>query len=280
MPLTVGGGVREVEDFARLLERGADKVCINTVAFEKPELVSEAAARASARSASSCRSISAPTQRAAPSCIPAMPACRRHVDVVESCGAGRRSGRGRDPADRCGPRRHGRGPQLPTVAGRLLMPVSSRSSFRAAAASRSTSSKDSAGGAEAVAAGTFFCFRDQNPMQTRAHIRNAGIPIRIGDLMGSNRHSPGVRTRRAVPARAGAVTDEYVGWLRDPEVNRYLESRFAAHDLASTTGVRREDARGCRTRSCWASEVSNWTRTSATSSSARSTAIMDWGRSA
>jgi cyclase len=33
-------------------------------------------------------------------------------------------------------------------------------------------------GAEAVAAGTFFCFRDQNPMQTRAHIRNAGIPIR------------------------------------------------------------------------------------------------------
>ena len=33
--------------------------------------------------------------------------------------------------------------------------------------------------AEGVAAGTFFCFRDQNPMQTRAHIRNAGIPIRV-----------------------------------------------------------------------------------------------------
>ncbi len=35
------------------------------------------------------------------------------------------------------------------------------------------------GGAEGVAAGTFFCFRDQNPMQTRAHIRNAGVPIRM-----------------------------------------------------------------------------------------------------
>ena len=35
------------------------------------------------------------------------------------------------------------------------------------------------GGVEAVTAGTFFCFRDQNPMQTRAHIRNAGIPIRM-----------------------------------------------------------------------------------------------------
>jgi cyclase len=30
-----------------------------------------------------------------------------------------------------------------------------------------------------VSAGTFFCFRDQNPIQTRAHIRNAGIPIRM-----------------------------------------------------------------------------------------------------
>ena len=35
-------------------------------------------------------------------------------------------------------------------------------------------------GASAVAAGTYFCQRDQNPMQCRSHIRNAGIPIRIG----------------------------------------------------------------------------------------------------
>lgn len=33
-------------------------------------------------------------------------------------------------------------------------------------------------GADAVAAGTFFCFQDQNPMQTRGHIQNAGIDIR------------------------------------------------------------------------------------------------------
>ena len=35
------------------------------------------------------------------------------------------------------------------------------------------------GRVEGIAAGTFFCFRDQNPMQTRAHVRSAGIPIRI-----------------------------------------------------------------------------------------------------
>ena len=33
----------------------------------------------------------------------------------------------------------------------------------------------------------------------------------------------------------GHVTNEYVGWLRDPEVSRYLESRFGLHDFASTT---------------------------------------------
>jgi imidazole glycerol-phosphate synthase subunit HisF len=43
MPLTVGGGVRAVEDVRRLLLAGADKVSINTAAVERPELVAEAA---------------------------------------------------------------------------------------------------------------------------------------------------------------------------------------------------------------------------------------------
>lgn len=34
--------------------------------------------------------------------------------------------------------------------------------------------------------------------------------------------------------RPSDVTDAYVGWLNDPIVNRYLESRFSAHDDAST----------------------------------------------
>jgi len=43
MPLTVGGGVRKVEDIRRLLLAGADKVSINTAAVSRPELVREAA---------------------------------------------------------------------------------------------------------------------------------------------------------------------------------------------------------------------------------------------
>jgi len=45
IPLTVGGGVRKVEDVRRLLNAGADKVSINTSAVQTPELVAEAAGR-------------------------------------------------------------------------------------------------------------------------------------------------------------------------------------------------------------------------------------------
>jgi cyclase len=43
MPLTVGGGVRQVEDIRRLLLAGADKVSINSAAVARPEFVREAA---------------------------------------------------------------------------------------------------------------------------------------------------------------------------------------------------------------------------------------------
>jgi cyclase len=42
IPLTVGGGVRRVEDVRRLLNAGADKVSINTAAVHNPQLVAEA----------------------------------------------------------------------------------------------------------------------------------------------------------------------------------------------------------------------------------------------
>ena len=45
IPLTVGGGVRSVDDVDRLLRAGADKVGVNTAAVERPELVGEIAQR-------------------------------------------------------------------------------------------------------------------------------------------------------------------------------------------------------------------------------------------
>ena len=43
IPFTVGGGIRTVEDFKRLLREGADKISVNSAAIDRPELISEAA---------------------------------------------------------------------------------------------------------------------------------------------------------------------------------------------------------------------------------------------
>jgi cyclase len=45
MPLTVGGGIREVDDMRNLLLAGADKVSVNSAAIKRPELLSEGASR-------------------------------------------------------------------------------------------------------------------------------------------------------------------------------------------------------------------------------------------
>lgn len=43
IPLTVGGGIRTTDDIRRILETGADKIAINTAAFQRPQLIEEGA---------------------------------------------------------------------------------------------------------------------------------------------------------------------------------------------------------------------------------------------
>ena len=43
VPLTVGGGIRTIDDFKKLLRAGADKISVNSAAVRNPQLVSEAA---------------------------------------------------------------------------------------------------------------------------------------------------------------------------------------------------------------------------------------------
>ena len=43
IPFTVGGGIRTVEDFRRLLREGADKISVNSAAIDRPQLIREAA---------------------------------------------------------------------------------------------------------------------------------------------------------------------------------------------------------------------------------------------
>jgi len=67
IPLTIGGGVRNVDDVTRLLRAGADKVAVNTAALHRPELISEAAgalgAQAIVVAIDAARRTSAPARR-------------------------------------------------------------------------------------------------------------------------------------------------------------------------------------------------------------------------
>lgn len=178
MPLAVGGGVADVRDFARLLERGADKVCINTAAFLHPELISEAAARFGAQ----CVVVSVDHRRdpAGRSLVYTRNAQEcSGVDVVEWAVQAARAGAGEillTDADR-----DGTGKGLNCAVGKAVADAVSIPVILSGGCGLAEHFVDgfNRGGAEAVAAGTFFCFRDQNLMQTRAHIRNAGIAIRM-----------------------------------------------------------------------------------------------------
>lgn len=178
MPLAVGGGVRAVRDFALLLERGADKVCINTTALSRPELISEAAARFGAQCV--VVSIDFRTDAAGRARVHASHAKEpTGFDVVDWSMRAAAAGAGEillSDADR-----DGMGTGLNCAVGRAVADAVSIPVILSGGCGLAEHFVDGfrRGGAEAVAAGTFFCFRDQNPMQTRAHIRNAGIPIRM-----------------------------------------------------------------------------------------------------
>jgi cyclase len=179
MPIAVGGGVLTVDDFALLLERGADKVCINTAAIADATLVSRAASRFGAqcvvvsidfRTSPGARGASVRSHRAQRDTGMSVVEWARRV--VEA-GAGELLLTDAD--------RDGSGAGLNTAIGRAVadaveVPVILSGGCGVA---EHFVAGFIAGGAEAVAAGTFFSFRDQNPMQTRAHVRSAGVPIRM-----------------------------------------------------------------------------------------------------
>jgi imidazole glycerol-phosphate synthase subunit HisF len=177
MPITVGGGVRSVDDFRLLLSHGADKVSINTAAVEQPELITQA------------------SQRFGAQCVVVSMDCRRRPEGQYRVWTTKGKLETKwDPvswAVEC--ERRGAGEILLTSIDRdgsaggldidLVGRVTTKVSIPVIASGGcGLASHFVAGfraGADAVAAGTFFCFKDQNPMQTRAHLRNASIPIRL-----------------------------------------------------------------------------------------------------
>jgi cyclase len=178
MPLGVGGGVRTVGDFACLLEHGADKVCINTAAISSLDLIKEAANRFGEQ----CVVVSIDFRTDAEGRVRVYAdGARRPTEheVVEWAIQVAESGAGEillTDADRDGEGAGMNNDVVRSVSDAVSVPVIASGGCGLAEHFVEGFQR---GNAEAVAAGTFFCFRDQNPIQTRAHIRNAGIAIRM-----------------------------------------------------------------------------------------------------
>src|ERR1700733_14729503 len=93
IPLTVGGGIRSVDDARRILHAGADKVSVNTAAVHRPELISELSAEFGAQAVV----LAIDARRRGPHCWNVYPRGGRHdegIDAVEWARRGEQLGAG------------------------------------------------------------------------------------------------------------------------------------------------------------------------------------------
>ena len=107
MPLTVGGGVRTVEDVRALLLAGADKVSFNTAAVATPEVI----AAASEKFGAQCITVAIDARAVGPGRWEIFTHGGSRATGIDAVGFARRDGAARgggDPADLDGPRRHPR----------------------------------------------------------------------------------------------------------------------------------------------------------------------------
>jgi cyclase len=178
MPITVGGGVKSVDDFRELLSNGADKVSVNTACVEDPHLID----KASEVFGSQCVVLSIDFRKDKDGEYRVWThggKIKTSLDPLEWAVEGERRGAGEillTSIDRDGTRQGLDLEMTRRVVERVAVPVIT--SGGCGLASHFVEGF-LAGKADAVSAGTYFCFKDENPMQTRSRIRNAGIPIRL-----------------------------------------------------------------------------------------------------
>lgn len=178
MPITVGGGVRSVTDFVTLLSNGADKVAVNTAAVEMPDLIHKASSALGAQ----CVVLSIDYRRDETGRYRVWTrggGVQTDLEPVAWAVEGERRGAGEillTSIDRDGTR-SGLDVELTRrVVEHVSIPVITSGGCGLASHFVAGFLE---GHADAVSAGTYFCFKDENTMQVRAHIKNSGIPIRL-----------------------------------------------------------------------------------------------------
>lgn len=178
MPLTLGGGVQTLDDFRILLSNGADKVSINSAAVDTPQLITNAASMFGDQCV--VLSIDAKINPNGKYTVWTRGGRKDSgLNPVQWALQGQKLGAGEiliTSIDSDGSRKG--------LDIKLTRAVSEAVSIPVITAGGCGLAKHFVqgfieGGASAVSAGTYFCMKDENPMQTRSQIKNAGLPIRI-----------------------------------------------------------------------------------------------------
>jgi imidazole glycerol-phosphate synthase subunit HisF len=178
MPVTVGGGVRTLDDIRHLLNAGADKVSINTAAVERPEFVREAAERFGTQ----CIVVAIDAKRSGSSCWEVFTHGGRKasgLNAIDWAQSMQRFGAGEillTSMDEDG-RQSGYDLDLTaSVSARVSIPL---------IASGGVGSLEHlydgfvTGKADAVLAASIFHFRTFTIPQAKAYLRQRGVPVRV-----------------------------------------------------------------------------------------------------
>jgi len=178
MPLTVGGGVRSVEDFRDLLAVGADKVAVNSAAFENPALIKDAAEQFG----SQCVIVSIDFSRKGQPEGEVVTHCGRRrtgVDPVEWAEQAEALGAGEillTSIDRDGTMEGYDMDMIQRVSDAVSMPVIASGG---AGSYEHMLDAIQQGHASAVAAAAMYQFTEQTPREAKLFLAKAGLPMRL-----------------------------------------------------------------------------------------------------
>lgn len=176
VPMTVGGGIRSVDDVGDLLRAGADKVAINTAAVRRPELVTEV----SRRYGSQAMVLSIEAKEQAPGKWEVYTDCGRErsgVDAIEWARRGVELGAGEilvTSIDREGTRKGFDLALTKAVSSAVTVPVIASGGYGEPQHLMSVVSA----GADAVAIADALHYRRTTFAELRGHARDAAVPVR------------------------------------------------------------------------------------------------------
>jgi cyclase len=177
IPLTVGGGVRQVADVRRLLNAGADKVSINTAAVQNPALVREASDIVGCQ----CIVVAIDAKQNGASWEVYTHGGRRAtgIDAIDWARRMAQAGAGEillTSMDRDGTRDGFDIPLTRAVAEAVTVPVIASGGV---GSMQHLAEGVLAGGADAVLAASVFHFGDFTVRQAKEHMRSRGIEVRL-----------------------------------------------------------------------------------------------------